>query len=386
VRNQELSGDSIVDEARLYMLEAESVMLGIFPIHHDGHVVGALVVEKAKDEGFDEIQRKRIEGLLQEAGIALTNGLAYRQMPLSFLTNGVGKLRDMISRTPLTQKLFWGCVLAGIILLPFLIRKEIKVVGSAELIPQEARIAYAQQEGMIETITIPENRLVHQGDVLAKLDTRLIDSEIDRVRNSIAESTIARDQAVSNRQVIIAQRLESSLKAMEAELKKYLLMREEYSICAPVSGQVITRESQIRLLASKPVSRGEPILEIVPAECSWNLLVNIPEGESENVLKAYDDPERKEPLKARVILNAYPDQIFETVVVSVTPRAVVDTSKSKEYRNVIEVKVAEPDGFVEEVGQPRQGMEGKVSVECGKRSLFYAVTHEFANFIRISLF
>jgi len=386
VRNQDVPGDDLVNEARLYMLEAESLVMGIFPIRHEGHVVGALVVEKANEEGFYEKQRKQIEGLLSEAGIALENGLTYRQMPLSWVTGGLGKLRDRIYRTPRSRQWFWGSVAAMVILLPFVIRKEIKVVGAAELIPQEARIAYAQQDGKIETIMIPPNRQVVKGQVLAKLDTRLIDSEIDRVTNSIAETTIERDQAVNNRQMTQAQRLDSTLKAMKAELKKYELMREEYSICAPVAGQVITRESQIRLLASKPVSRGEAVLEIVPQECTWNLLVNVPEGVSEDLLRAYDDKERKEPLKAKVILNAYPDQIFETEVISITPRAVVDMTQKDEYRNAIEVKVAEPAGFVKEVGQPRQGMEGKVSIECGKRSLFYAVTHEFANFIRISLF
>ena len=47
--------------------------------------------------------------------------------------------------------------------------------------------------------------------------------------------------------------------------------------------------------------------------------------------------------------------------------------------------MAQPEGL-EEVVIPRQGMEGKVAIECGERTLFYALTHEFVNFVRVSLF
>ena len=52
---------------------------------------------------------------------------------------------------------------------------------------------------------------------------------------------------------------------------------------------------------------------------------------------------------------------------------------------LIEVRVDEPEDLKDNI-DPRQGMEGKVAIECGKRSLFYAVTHEFADFVRVSMF
>jgi hypothetical protein len=57
----------------------------------------------------------------------------------------------------------------------------------------------------------------------------------------------------------------------------------------------------------------------------------------------------------------------------------------QKYRNVIEVRVSEPESLRDDI-EPRQGMEGKVAIECGKRSVFYAVTHEFADFVRVSMF
>jgi len=379
-------GDDLLTAARLYMLQAGSMVLGIFPIRSDKRVVGALVVELATEQAIDQPQRRKIEGLLAEAGSALSNSLTYRHLPLSPLVRAVGAIRDKIYMMARVRLVVWAAVVLAIVITPLLVQKELKVIGTAELVPIEARSAYVAQEGVIEDVFVSSGQKVDKGQVLASLDTRIIDSEIDRVTNAVSEATLARDEAGQSADV--RAQYVHRLAALTAEWDKLLLQKKQYDIKAPVAGVVITGQSEITKLPLKPVVRGDAVFDVVPGDSPWWLLVNVPEDEAGELLRAYDrlDPdETGKFLEANVILNAYPKKIFRSKVLSVARRAHVMATGQQKYRNVIEVRVSEPESLRDDI-EPRQGMEGKVAIECGKRSLFYAVTHEFADFVRVSMF
>ena len=378
-------GDELLTAARLYMLQAESKVMGVFPIRCENRVVGALVVEKAKDQPIDTDQRRQIEGLLVEAGAAIANCLSYRHLPFSLLLRPVAAARDALYRMDWARRAVWLGLLAIVLLLPFVIRRPVKVVGAAELVPVEARIAYAGQDGQIVAVSVPADRMVKTGEVLASLDTRTKDSDLDRIENQIQMTTQELSSAIKDGRAADEAILESRLNVFNAEKAKCLLELEQYKIKAPLDGKVITRQSTIRQLFSRPVLRGEEILEVVPEQTDWELIVNVPEDQAGELLEAYDNLAADDVLKAKVILNVRPELKFDSYVISVAPRAIVHDAGDQKYRNVIEVRVLEPEGLRESI-DPRKGMEGKVAIECGRRSLFYAVTHEFANFVRVSMF
>jgi len=392
------SGDDYSDEdelltaARLYMLQARSVIMGVFPLKSESNVVGALIVEKAIDDPIDQSQRQQIEFLISEASSAVQNSLSHRQIPFSPLVRAAARVRDQVYRTTWSRRIVATAVIALIVLLPFLIRMQVKVYGSAELAPVASRIAYASEDGIIDEVTIPENRLVEAGAVLATLDTKIIDSQIERVTNELSELEIVINQEISaNPSGATVRMYRSQEKAKQAELDQYHEQRKRYQIAAPVSGRIITPESTLEQLLSLPVSRGDLILEIVPEKTDWILKVHVAEDEAGELLKAYDElpdydmlPEEQK-LKAKFILNAFPSHTFESKVLSVARKAYVLTSGPEKYRNVIEVRLAPPEDLAENI-DPRQGLEGKAAIACDRRSLFYAVTHEFTNFIRIHLF
>ena len=379
--------DELLTAARLYMLQAETQVMGVFPVSSGNDVVGALVVEKADEEPIDQGQRRRIEAMLGEAGVALSNGLTYRSLPLSPLVRGVGALRRKIFRMRRLRLAIWTAVLVIVLSLPFVIQKNVKVIGTAELIPVQSRTVYAQQSGVIESLTTPTDgdRLVNEGDVVAVMDMQEIDGQIDLVESRINEIGFAKGDAYNAGNSGRVMELDLQLAILGAELAMYRIEREKYMVKAAVTGRIITRESVLKQLPGKPVMRGDAILEIVPEETTWELTVNVPEDEAGPLLKAYDDGERTEPLTARVILNAYPNLKLRTEVISVAWRAHVMNTGEREYRNVIEVRVAQPEGLRGKV-DPRQGMEGKVAIECERRSVFYVVTREFADFLRVNLF
>ena len=269
--------------------------------------------------------------------------------------------------------------------MPLVVQRQVKVVGTAELIPVAARIAYAAHDGVIESVSIPDDRRVQAGAVLASLDTREIDSKIERVVSQIAEMELNYDRASTLRSPE-ADLFVLRLKALRAEKAMYDVQRSRHQITAPVAGTVITRQSVLEQLWSRPVGRGEGVLEIVPAQSDWQLNVHVPEDEAGDLLEAYDDPERTEPLTARIILKAYSKTILESEVLSVARRAFVESTGEQKYRNVIEVRVAEPAQLRQQGVDPRQGLEGKVAIHCGERSLGYVITHRFIDYVRVGLF
>lgn len=511
--------DDLVTAGRLYMLQANSVILGVFPIRHEERVVGAFVVEKAKDIPIESGERRQIEEFLVEAGSAFANGLRYRHLPFSPLVRALGAVRDTVYRMSLVRRVVWAVILLGLVLTPALVRKQVKVMGRAELVPIEARIAYVSQDGVIESlgfsyftsedfrdvgglilqlrdgqdglsrylwerfseagrerlgsfrglgpegvvgvgmseaaaealtgelnrildgpciyepkrfvgvdlqedtrqlaeryggqrnavslnrwlleeayakevkasdsVTLTTGTVVKKGSVLAKLDTRAVEQEINRVKNALEKVRIALNEESMNppsqASFSLRARYKSEQKSLEAELKKYELDKEQHYIVSPIEGTVITRDSVLRILLSRPVLRGEAILEVVPLATPWQLRVNVPEDESGELLKAYRARKEGENLQARVLLKAYPDEILETEVISIAKKAYVESTGEQKYRNVIEVRVSEPRGLRSKVDL-RKGLQGKAAIECGRRSLYYAMTHEFIDFMRVSLF
>jgi hypothetical protein len=374
--------EDLVTEARIYMLQAKSLVLGIFPIRSDDRVVGALIIEKSNEQPIDEPQRRRIDNLISEAGSALANSLTWRDVPFSPLVRAVARVRDKIYAMGMTRRLVWGVVWALVLLTPLIATRPVKVVGHAELVPMEARIAFANQDGIIDETYVTAGQQVQAGDLLALLDTKFIDSQLDHVRAEIVQAGLDWQIAPNSNKKIFKSREDLA----NYKLKMLLREREQYRITAPIDGTLVTRDSAIRQLPAKPVSRGEEVFEIVPGQTPWNISVNIPESEVGEFLKAFDALSEGEYIPARVILHAYPNTTLQTHVLSVSPRAYVLEAGPEKYENVIEVLVEQPEEFDKIVLDPRPGLEGKVAFECGRRNLFYVFSHKFINFVRVKMF
>ena len=377
--------DDLVTASRMYMIQADSLMIGVFPIKSpEGFVVGALVVEKAVEEEFNRNQLQQIDALMAEAGIAIRNCQKYRDLPLQAPMRGLAAVRDKYFRTPKVKRYTWTVILLIIVILPFIIHTATKVTGNSELIAENTNYLYAQTDGIIASIDIPADRLVKAGDELARFDTRVIETELTRVASRIDEADIALRLARSKGQAEEARRLELSAQAMKAEQAKYQYLLDNHIIKAPIDGIVTTRQTEIRELINKRVSAGDLVLEIIPAEPKWEFQVHIPEDDAGNLLKAWHQLDKGQTLKARIMMKAYPDKIFETEVINLATKAHVETTGQQKYRNVVTVTVKQPEELKDY--ELRQGMEGKAAIECGKKSLFYNLTHEFADFIRINTF
>ena len=376
------AADNLVTDARVYMLQAQSVVMGVFPIQWDKKVVGALVVEKAHEIPIELDQRRQIEALLVEAGSALSNSLTYRNLPFSPLVRALGALRDRVYRMNWRRRLFWAVFWVSVAMAPFVVPKEIKVIGTAQLEPIHAAKVFARQRGVIALVNVHQGDAVTKGQVLATMEMEKIEGELDLVFEEISTTNTRMRISVGLPKVVAFHQAELSV--LRERQKLLWNRKKDYVIRAPVDGIIVTPESKIRHLA-RPVERGEELLGVVPLDTTWEISVLVPEDEAGDMLEAWDALAPGEFLWANVKLKAYPRETFRSQVISVSPRAFVETTGEQKHRNVIEVRVAEPEGFGDKI-DPRQGFEGKVAIECGRGSLFYAATHEFVDFLRVSFF
>ncbi|MBN2842211.1 MAG: HlyD family efflux transporter periplasmic adaptor subunit, partial [Sedimentisphaerales bacterium] len=385
MKAQTAGDDDLVTAARLYMVQGESLVMGIFPIRSpEKHIVGAIVIEKAVEEEFSRPQVQQVEALLTEAGVAIRNCQKYRDLPMQPLMRATASVRDKYLRAPSYKKRVWIGILLAIVILPLVITRHVKVIGNAELVAENTRYLYAQTDGIIESVNIPEDRIVKAGDLLVKFDTRIIETELTRVAGRIDEADIAQRQSRSKGLAEDARRYELSSMAMRAEQAKYQYMLENHVIKSPIDGMVTTRQTEIRELIKRPVKAGDLVLEVIPSEPSWEFQVHVPEDEAGNLLRAWHSLAEGESLKANLLMKAYPETSFETEVLSLSSKAHVETTGEQKYRNVITVVVRQPEelkGY-----ELRQGMEGKVAIKCGRRNLVYILTHEFTDFIRVNTF
>ena len=132
----------------------------------------------------------------------------------------------------------------------------------------------SELSGVVRTVAVDENDLVHKGDVLAELDTtrlaaqvegaeasaKAADARVDDARTTLKESeqALARQQQLSTRGMVADQALETAtatrdraasavkiaeanLAIAEAELKQRQTDVEKSTIYAPIDGIVLTR-------------------------------------------------------------------------------------------------------------------------------------------------
>lgn len=149
-------------------------------------------------------------------------------------------------------------------------------VGQVE--PAEAVDVSFELAGRLEVVNVDEGAVVRKGDILARLDTRLLEAELARLRASraaleaqltFAEGSAARRGDLNDRGFASAERLEAAiatrdeLAARIAELDAALLEAglrlDKASVSSPIDGRVTIRHVD----GGAALSPGQPVLSLV---------------------------------------------------------------------------------------------------------------------------
>ncbi len=181
---------------------------------------------------------------------------------------------------------------------------------SAEVVPYQRIYVASQISGLVREVHFEEGDRVREGDLMAKIDTRLQQSELRNAQITLAEAktNFERSRQLFDREAIseaefLADKRDFEL--AESEVERLKLLIDYGSITAPIDAIVTSREVEI----GNSVSENQQLFEIVDMD---NLVIR--PGVSEMDLGGLETGQVLD-----VELDVYPDHVFEGSIRRIFP-------------------------------------------------------------------
>ncbi|MFO1001701.1 MAG: efflux RND transporter periplasmic adaptor subunit [Planctomycetaceae bacterium] len=197
-------------------------------------------------------------------------------------------------RLPGNQALRWIMSTAAAILILILIPADFEIEVQGQAFPQERRRIFAPDDGIVEELLVTADQKVNATEPLLRLRNPERELELNRVLGDI-DSAVSRLQAIRATRTTSAGTNGSNPAARSAELsseeqqieRKLETLREEQALVeqqiaslhllSPINGVVYQSRLQEQL-RSRPVQRGQQLLEIVNDAGDWQLDLQVPDA------------------------------------------------------------------------------------------------------------
>lgn len=344
-------------------------------------------------EGQSSPSENRVEFLMAQATLAI------HSLPDAGSTRALaGWLRTT------RQKSLLAAFLAALLLTFLPANFEVEVSG--QLFPVERYRVFAPDHGIVEDLAVNADEAVNPGEFLLRLQNAEQDLERSRLLGEI-ESASSRLQAIratrsSNGSIPGSQNNRSTdrstdLSSEEQQLEQKLAsLREEQqlvdqqwdslSLHSPIAGVVYQRRLKERL-ESRPVQRGQLLMEIVNSNAAWQLELQMPESVVGYVRSSADvrhaaqsqstgpAPEKSQVGHAvRFWLNSYPSLSFQTNIDSLEQSAHINEQR------LTCLATAPCRGL--NTKQLRPGQSVTARIDCGRRSLGFVLFREVIEYLQ----
>ncbi len=164
--------------------------------------------------------------------------------------------------------------------------------------------------GICKEVLVEEGDYVKEGQVLAKLDTSEVETQIlqtkvniEKCKSALAISEQSLKEGIGSK--VERDNAKFALEAAEATLKMQELQLKNQTITAPIKG-IITRKN---ISKGVMVTTGMPVFSIVDPD-SYCIPINIPEREISKVFCGQE---------AEVFIDSCPDKKYKTVIDKISP-------------------------------------------------------------------
>lgn len=179
-------------------------------------------------------------------------GIRYRnKFQQLFQRAGASRSRSK-SKPAFSSRLGWKLLgAAGLVLLLFLVRAELRVAGSVSAFPIHNADVRSEIEGIIEEISVDEGQRVQEGDVVAHLYDRDVRAELEKIRAQVTENKArlklleagSRPEEIDLARTSVA-RFEEQLKYYRAKFERFRILQEQQL------ASMVDFEESARLVAS----------------------------------------------------------------------------------------------------------------------------------------
>ena len=324
--------------------DQDNVATVSFPLTEGKKVIGAVTLEKASGQGFDDLTLQTAE----YAAILLGPVLDVKRREDRWIFSKVWtSFTDLLGR--LIGPRNWGLKLGAMALVAFIAfcyfaTGTYRITAQAVLEGKIQRSITVPLAGFLSEANARAGDIVSEGQVIARLDDR--DLRLERLKwaSQGAQQEREYSQAIAGRQRTEARILESQIEQADAQLALLDAQLDRMVVRAPFTGVIVSGDLSQALGA--PLERGDVIFEVAPLT-EYRVMLRVDERDIREIT-----PNQL----GNLALAAFPDSPVGVEIVRITP-----ISTAAEGENFFVVEAALVGEITEEL---RPGMEGvaKISV------------------------
>ena len=287
-------------------------------------------------------------------------------------------------------------------LLLTLVRRDFEVEVSGQIFPVQRYRVFAPDDGIVEMLSVNADDTVTAGQFLLHLQNPERVLERSRLLGEI-DSTSSRLQAIratrssngstpgnqNSRGVDLSseeQQLEQRLASLREEQTLLDQQIKSLSLQSPIAGVVYQRRLKERL-ESRPVQRGQLLMEIVNSKANWQLELQVPENIVGYVRNSIDDDKIVQPHSTdsaadekgvgqtvRFWLSSQQSGTFQTSIDSLEQSAHINEQRL--------TCLATAPCMNMDTKQLRPGQLVTTRIHCGRRSLGFVLFREVIEYLQ----
>jgi len=356
--------DVLRAHAALIQQQGDGAVCTIPFLDPDGKGYGALTLERSADKPFEPQEVELFESVAALAAPIL-NEKYENDRPLIWKIGASlrAQLEKLTGPRHMAFKLITGAVLLTVALLG-VVRMEYRVAAKTTIEGQVQRAVIAPFDGYLVEASIRAGDIVKQGQVMCSMDDRDLRLELVKWESQRAQYERQHREAMAAGNRALMRIVGEQVNQAAAQVA---LLHEQISrakMTAPFAGVVLTGD--LSQLLGSPVERGKVLFEVAPLE-NYRVRMQINEQDIARI---------KVGQNGHMVLNSLSELTFPVTVAKITP---VSTAIEGSSYFLVEATVQEVSERL------RPGMEGVSKIEIGKRSLFWILTHDLIDWIRLAL-
>jgi multidrug efflux pump subunit AcrA (membrane-fusion protein) len=269
---------------------------------------------------------------------------------------------------------------------------EIEARGTLQ--PVARREIFARLNGHVSEVHVEHMQDVTPGMPLVTLDSPELVAKIVEIQGQIqakqkeldaVEAVRIGDRAALTRpeeKQLLGRKLEieATLKSLADQLRLYQVKQADLVALSPVAGSVVTLDVHQRL-SGRPVQPGDALLTVADTTAEWELEVWVPDHHIGYVTAAREELVRETALggegdlRVRFILATDPGVSYYGTLKQIDQRAEVRGDQGNTVLAKVRIRR-------DELAELRPGASVVARIDCGRRSLGFALFHDLLDFVQ----
>lgn len=370
---------------------------------------GAIIIEQIEDNRVPDRMKKRMDVVVEHAQSAVGNALDHNSVFLMPLWKTIGKSKVLVTARMLPKTVSVAIGLLVLLLALIFVPWNFNMHCTGTLEPQIRRNVFAREDGKVDEVLVQHGQMVYgpgenpddpdgQGTLLLRLTNNELEAEVKRVEGDLAEVTKqiasatemaykSTDEKGHEGERVQIQgeisRLEVRQNALKVQEEILLERYKDMEVHSPITGMIMTFDLEDRL-RSRPVQKGQCLLEVAKPDGDLILELDMPEkkmGHVSDYLKKLQEKDPESELDVTFVMTVDSTKKFKGKVYEIHDRA----GNRGEEGTVVEMKakIDDPESLPE---SRRAGAAVSAKIYCGKRALGYVLFNEAISYLQRTVF